>query len=93
MVAFSLVNSVVELKGIGEKAVRYSAGGFKDFTRIAASHPIMWRDIALMNKNNIIKTIEHFQLKLDYLKTTIKKDKAKELERFFTKSRKIRRKI
>ena len=60
MVAFSLVNALVEMKDFEQNILQYSAGGFRDFTRIAASDPVMWRDIALMNRDNLLTTIDFF---------------------------------
>ena len=68
--------------------VKYSAGGLRDFTRIAASNPIMWRDIFIQNKNNTSKMIDKFINNLKNLKKAIKKQDEEKLERIFTKNKK-----
>jgi prephenate dehydrogenase len=93
MVAFSLVNAVSDMEGDSQQILQYSAGGFRDFTRIAASDPVMWRDIALMNKENILHAIGFFEKSLNALKQQITDNNADEIERFFQKSHDTRRAI
>jgi len=95
MVAFSLVNAVVALQGAYPAAniLQYSAGGFKDFTRIAASDPVMWRDIALTNKSNILQALDHFEASLTALRTAITREDGQAIEALFQRSRDARRTI
>ena len=93
MVAFSLVNAVSDMEKNPQQILQYSAGGFRDFTRIAASDPVMWRDIALMNKKHIMDAIGFFEQSLGELKRHISGNDAAEIERFFQKSHDTRRAI
>jgi len=93
MVAFSLVNALVDMKDFGDNILQYSAGGFKDFTRIAASDPVMWKDIALMNRDNIITVLDRFEHALSVLKDAIARKDEHEIEKLFERSRDTRRAI
>ena len=93
MVAFSLVNAVSDMESTTRQILQYSAGGFRDFTRIAASDPVMWRDIALMNKEHILHAICFFEKSLQALKQQIIDNNGEEIERFFQKSHDTRRAI
>ena len=73
--------------------LNFSAGGFKDFTRIAASHPVMWRDIILMNKDNMLPLIDHFKKVLEEFKAYIVKEDAEGLASQLDKSRTVRKMI
>ena len=93
MVAFSLVNAVTDMENFEKQILQYSAGGFRDFTRIAASDPVMWRDIALMNKDHILNAINFFEKSLAQLKHSIAAGDAPLIEQFFKKSHDTRRAI
>jgi len=93
MVAFSLVNAVVDMKDYAQNTLQYSAGGFRDFTRIAASDPIMWRDIALLNRDNLLATLDYFSRAIEELKDAISARDGKKMEALFQRSRDARRKI
>lgn len=93
MVAFSLVNAVTDMENFEKQILQYSAGGFRDFTRIAASDPVMWRDIALMNKDHILSAINFFEKSLAQLKQSIAAGDAPLIEQFFKKSHDTRRAI
>lgn len=93
MVAFSLVNAVTDMEDFEKQILQYSAGGFRDFTRIAASDPAMWRDIALMNRDNILNAIDFFEKSLSALKDSIGAGDAACIETFFKKSHDTRRAI
>ena len=92
IVAFALINGIVGVEN-AETKLSYSAGGLKDFTRIAASHPSMWRDISLMNRKNILESIAAFQSSLDSIKTSIVQGDSEKLESEFKRSREIRRSL
>jgi len=87
MVAYALVNAVGDYDRFDESILKYSAGGFKDFTRIASSDPAMWRDIALMNREGILELTDFFSTYLTNLRTLVERGDAKGLEDFFTRSK------
>ena len=93
MVAFSLVNAVVDMKDYAQNTLQYSAGGFRDFTRIAASDPVMWRDIALLNRDNLLTTLDYFSRAIEEVKAAISARDGEKLEALFQRSRDARRKI
>ena len=76
-----------------EDIIRYSAGGLRDFTRIAASDPIMWRDIFIDNSALIIKAIDKFIKNLDEFKKAISEKDSKKLLEIFEKSKEFRKSI
>ncbi len=94
LIAYNIVNMTLDLQDKKESdIVKYSAGGLRDFTRIAASNPIMWRDIFIQNKKNTSKMINKFIENLEDLKKAIENEDGKKLEEIFTKTKKIRKKI
>ena len=94
LIAYNIVNTTLKVKKKKERdIVKYSAGGFRDFTRIAASNPIMWRDIFIYNRKNTSKMIDKFIENLKDLKKAIKNKDRKKLEKIFTKTKKIRKEI
>lgn len=90
MVAYSLVNAVDDYNGCGEGILKYSAGGFRDFTRIASSDPAMWRDIAVMNREAIIEMMDFFIRYFSDLRSHVETGDGKSLQAFFEKSKKSR---
>jgi prephenate dehydrogenase len=86
MVAYGMVNCLLTIEGFEENIFSFSAGGFKDFTRIAGSDPAMWRDIALMNRDKLLSMIERFQSYLDELKEAIRQKDSEKLFSEFQKS-------
>jgi prephenate dehydrogenase len=90
MVAYALVNAVGDYDRFDESILKYSAGGFKDFTRIASSDPAMWRDIALMNREGILELTDFFSTYLANLRILVEKGDAKGLEDFFARSKERR---
>jgi prephenate dehydrogenase len=90
MVAYALVNAVGDYDRLDESILKYSAGGFKDFTRIASSDPVMWRDIALMNRESILELMEFFGDYLAELRVLVQKGDASGLEEFFARSKEKR---
>ena len=94
LIAYNIVNMTLDLQDKKESGiVKYSAGGLRDFTRIAASNPIMWRDIFIQNKKNTSKMINKFIENLEDLKKAIENEDGKKLEEIFIKTKKIRKKI
>ena len=94
LIAYNIVNTSLSIQGESKSSfVKYSAGGLRDFTRIAASNPIMWRDIFIQNKKNTKQIIDKFIENLEDLKNAIENDDGKKLEQIFTKTKKIRKEI
>ena len=94
LISYSIVSSVLNVN-TKEKSqiVKFSAGGFRDFTRIAASDAIMWRDIFLDNKTNLLKITKQFEKSLNLIKKYIKENNSKKLYKIFTETKKIRKLI
>jgi len=94
LMAYNIVNTSINIQEEKQSAIiKYSAGGLRDFTRIAASNPIMWRDIFIQNKINTLKEIEKFIANLEDLKKAIENKDGKKLEEIFLKTKKIRKEI
>ena len=94
IIAYSIVGTVSDLeKSIKKEVIKYAASGFKDFTRIAASDPVMWRDILISNKKSILDMLSIFKRDLSKLEKAIKKEDSKFLHNLFSKTRLIRKKI
>ncbi len=94
LIAYNIVNTSLAIQEEKKlNIVKYSAGGLRDFTRIAASNPIMWRDVFMQNKKNTSKIIDKFIENLEDLKSAIENDNGKKLEEIFTKTKKIRKEI
>jgi prephenate dehydrogenase len=90
MVAYSLVNAVGSYDHYEENILEYSAGGFRDFTRIASSDPTMWRDIALSNRDALLEMMEHFEKFFAELKKDVREGKDEKLFEFFLRSKQLR---
>lgn len=88
--AYSIVNTAAEIKKNGNNFIAFSGGGFKDFTRIAASSPEMWRDIFLSNRENLVNMISRYQKNLEKLKRYIKDKDSKKLIKELEKAKAIR---
>jgi len=94
LIAYNIVGTAANLeKDTKSEVIKYSASGFRDFTRIASSDPIMWRDIALNNRKQILHMLEKFNLDLSNLKRAIVKKDGNKLFKLFSKTRKIRQAI
>jgi len=94
LIAYNIVNTSLNIQDEKESTiVKYSAGGLRDFTRIAASNPIMWRDVFIQNKKNTSKMIDKFIRNLEDLKKAIENEDGKKLEQIFTKTKKVRKDI
>ena len=94
LMAYNIVNTSINIQEEKQSAIiKYSAGGLRDFTRIAASNPIMWRDIFIQNKKNTSREIERFIANLKDLKNAIENEDSKKLEEIFIKTKKIRKEI
>jgi cyclohexadieny/prephenate dehydrogenase len=94
LIAYTIVGTASELEEVTEsEVIKYSAGGFRDFTRIAASDPVMWRDVFLANKDAVLETLQRFNEDLTVLQQAIRRGDAGKLEDWFTRTRAIRRSI
>jgi prephenate dehydrogenase len=90
MVAYALVNAVGSYDRFEENILEYSAGGFRDFTRIASSDPTMWRDIAQTNREALLEMVELFEKYLAELKDDIRRGEGERLYEFFQRSKQLR---
>lgn len=94
LIAFNIVNTAEHLKRVTDsEVIQFSAGGFRDFTRIAASDPVMWRDIFLNNKDAVLHMLNRFGEDLGTLEQAIRTGDGDTLFRLFTEARAIRRSI
>lgn len=89
--AFAMMSAVANLNTGAEEYISYSGAGFRDFTRIAASSPEIWRDICLMNRENIVQMIERYQISLNRFKQDILEGDGKRLEEDLTAASDMRR--
>lgn len=90
VVAYALMGAIVDLAEGGEDLREFAAGGLKDFTRVAMSHPVMWRDICLANRQPILKMIGQFQAALDHLTVMINAEDGEGLYRQFARAKACR---
>jgi cyclohexadieny/prephenate dehydrogenase len=94
LIAYTIVGTADELEGVTRSEVlKFSAGGFRDFTRIAASDPTMWRDVFLTNKDAVLEMLGAFQEDLSKLTRAIRRGDGDALFEHFTRTRAIRRGI
>jgi cyclohexadieny/prephenate dehydrogenase len=94
LIAYTIVSTAEELEGVTESEVlKFSAGGFRDFTRIAASDPTMWRDVFLNNKDAVLEMLGEFQEDLSKLTRAIRRGDGDALFEHFSRTRAIRRGI
>ena len=93
-VAYSIVKTAIsDDNKFKDDVIQYSAGGLRDFTRIAASDPLMWKDIFIDNSENILKVLENYSKNLDEIKSAIKSKDSKKLLEIFSSTRKVRKEI
>jgi cyclohexadieny/prephenate dehydrogenase len=94
LIAYSIVGTASDLETVTRgEVIKYSAGGFRDFTRIAASDPVMWRDVFLNNREAVLETLGRFTEDLVALQRAIRWGEGETLEALFTRTRAIRRSI
>lgn len=94
LIAYNIVSTAADLEKVTRsEVIKFSASGFRDFTRIAASDPIMWRDIFLSNKDAVLEMLGRFSEDLAALQRAIRWDDGEALEDLFTRTRDIRRGI
>ncbi len=94
LIAYSIVGTASDLEAVTRgEVIKYSAGGFRDFTRIAASDPVMWRDVFLNNREAVLELLGRFTEDLVALQRAIRWGEGETLEALFTRTRAIRRSI
>ena len=94
LIAYTIVGTASDLEGVTQsEVIKYSAGGFRDFTRIAASDPTMWRDVFLTNKDAVLEMLQRFSEDLTALQRAIRWGDGEALFDLFTRTRAIRRSI
>ncbi|HTN97810.1 MAG TPA: prephenate/arogenate dehydrogenase family protein [Nordella sp.] len=94
IIAYNIVGTADDLEAVTEsEVIKYSASGFRDFTRLAASDPTMWRDVCLHNKDAILEMLSRFSEDLAYLQRAIRWGDGDKLFDLFTRTRTIRRSI
>ncbi|WP_455481935.1 prephenate/arogenate dehydrogenase family protein [Bartonella sp. B35(2025)] len=94
LIAYNIVGTASDLEKVtNSEVIAYSASGFRDFTRLASSDPIMWRDICLHNKDAILEMLGRFNEGLAFLEQAIRHGDGEALFNFFTHTRAIRRSI
>ncbi|HJZ31841.1 MAG TPA: prephenate/arogenate dehydrogenase family protein [Hyphomicrobiaceae bacterium] len=94
LIAYNIVNTARHLERVTDsEVIKFSAGGFRDFTRIAASDPIMWRDVFLNNKEAVLEMLGRFTEDLTALQRAIRFGDASILQQLFTEARATRRGI
>jgi cyclohexadieny/prephenate dehydrogenase len=94
LIAFNIVNTAAHLARVTDsEVIKFSAGGFRDFTRIAASDPVMWRDVFLNNKDAVLEMLGRFSEDLTALQRAIRYGDGETLEKTFAEARAVRRGI
>ena len=91
LIAYTIVGTAVDLEQqLKNDVIRFSASGFRDFTRIAASDPVMWRDVFLNNDEAVLEMLQRFSEDLSYLQRAIRWQEGGKLEDLFSRTREIR---
>ena len=94
LVAYNIVGTVADLEAHTQsEVIKFSASGFRDFTRIAASDPVMWRDVFLTNREAVLEMLGRFLEDLSQLQRAVRVGDGPGLEELFTRTRAIRRSI
>ncbi len=94
LIAYNIVGTAADLEEVTQsEVIKFSAGGFRDFTRIAASDPTMWRDVFLNNKDAVLEMLGRFSEDLTALQRAIRWDDGDALYTLFSRTREIRRNI
>jgi cyclohexadieny/prephenate dehydrogenase len=94
LIAYTIVGTASDLEDVTRgEVIKYSAGGFRDFTRIAASDPTMWRDVFLNNRDAVLEMLDRFLTDLAHMREAIKAGDVESLFDLFTRTRAIRRGI
>ena len=89
LLAYTLVDTLLQADS-SEQIFRFAAGGFRDFTRIASSDPVMWRDICLANREAIVAMLERFRQQLDVVQNAIEQGDGFSLKEMFVRAKSAR---
>jgi len=94
LIAYTIVGTAFDLENdLQNDVIRFSASGFRDFTRIASSDPVMWRDVFMNNSEAVLEMLQRFNEDLSYLQRAIRWQEGDKLEGLFTRTRDIRKRI
>ena len=94
LIAYTIVGTATDLEdSLKSEVIEFSASGFRDFTRIAASDPVMWRDVFLNNREAVLEILQRFNEDLTALQRAIRWGEGDKLQDLFTRTRAIRRSI
>ena len=94
LIAYTIVGTAFDLQGQEQRdVIRFSAGGFRDFTRLAGSDPTMWRDVFLNNKEAVLEMLQRFSEDLSYLQRAIRWGEGNKLFGLFERTREVRREV
>jgi len=94
LIAYTIVDTATNLeRDLQSEVIEFSASGFRDFTRIAASDPVMWRDVFLANREAVLEMLQRFTEDLTALQRAIRHGEGDKLQELFTRTRAIRRAI
>lgn len=94
LIAYTIVGTATDLEDdTMDDVIKFSASGFRDFTRIAASDPVMWRDVFLNNKDAVLEILQRFNEDLTGLQKAIRKGDGDYLENMFTRTRDVRKQV
>jgi len=94
LIAYCIVDTATDLEtDLQSEVIKFSASGFQDFTRLAASDPVMWRDVCLKNRDAVLDVLSQFTEDLTAIKRSIRRGEGEELQKIFTRTRAIRREV
>ena len=94
LIAYTIVGTAFDLENdLQNDVIRFSASGFRDFTRIASSDPVMWRDVFMNNSEAVLEMLQRFNEDLSYLQRAIRWQEGDKLEGLFARTRDIRKRI
>ena len=94
LIAYTIVGTAVDLETqLKNDVIRFSASGFRDFTRLASSDPVMWRDIFLNNDTAVLEMLQRFSEDMSFVQRAIRWQEGDKLEELFARTRQIRRSI
>ena len=94
LIAYCIVDTATDLEThLQSEVIKFSASGFQDFTRLAASDPVMWRDVCLKNRDAVLDVLSQFTEDLTALRRSIRRGEGEALQKIFTRTRAIRREV
>ncbi len=93
IIAYALIGCIMEHQNTGDAIIKYAGGGLKDYTRIAGSDPVMWKDIFVTNSKEILNSIDRFSRTIESLSRMIREKDTKGIREFLESVRDVRRQI